>query len=148
MPIEPAQMSYLHNRRIAFTWLAKVKWELEFRSFVFFGEFKIFWFKERGCPIRGFLYVEVSLFSVHFPVLKCKISKIQKFCCLFIFNIHIFLVQGAVSFHPSVGTQNQSTIHLVCLEGPPNHPASKARAFCVNVNKHFSYWSKSKVILL
>ena len=47
-----------------------------------------------------------------------------------------FFVQGAFSFHSSVGTQNQSTIHLVGLEGRTNHPASKSRVICVNVNKH------------
>ena len=30
-------------------------------------------------------------------------------------------------------------IHLVSLWVPPNHPISKATAFCVNVNKHGSY---------
>ena len=29
--------------------------------------------------------------------------------------------------------------HLVSLEGPPNHPASKDRTFGVNVNSHDSY---------
>ena len=54
-----------------------------------------------------------------------------------ILNLH-FIVKGAVSFQPSLDTQNQSTIHLVGLEGPSSHPASKARAFCVNVIKHSS----------
>ena len=66
-----------------------------------------------------------------------------------------FLFQGAVSFHPSAGVQNQPNhetgfffIHLVGLEGPPNPPVSKARAFRVNVNKHGSCQSKSKMIFL
>ena len=55
----------------------------------------------------------------------------------------IFVAQGAVSFHSSVGTQTQPNhetafffIHLVGLDGPLNHPVNKVRAFCVNVNKH------------
>ena len=48
-------------------------------------------------------------------------------------------------FHPLVGTQNQANlwncffIHLIGLEGPPNHPVCKARTFCINANKHGSY---------
>ena len=52
----------------------------------------------------------------------------------------------AVSFHLSVGTQNQPNSRnyflfytFGAIKGPPNHPVSKARAFCVNVNKHDSY---------
>ena len=98
---------------------------------------------------------------VHFLILKCKISKIQKTlaCGALFLNIHIFrfitdaglqvdidfdiLAQGAVSFHPSVGTQTSQThetaffsIHLMGLESPSNYPV---RASCVNVNKHGSY---------
>ena len=51
------------------------------------------------------------------------------------------LFHRAVSFHPSVGTQNQPNPWNCCLffclmglEGPTNHPISKARAFRMNVN--------------
>ena len=58
--------------------------ELEFWVF---GEVKIFLISgglpyERG---RGISLGEVSSFYVHFPILKCKDSKIEKF------NIHIFI---------------------------------------------------------
>ena len=75
-------------------------------------------------------------FSLHqFSHFELKVFKNAKFfcCCAFIFYIHIFrfkmtlnlnfLVQGAVSFHPSVGPQNQ-----------PSDPVSKARTFYWNVN--------------
>ena len=78
------------------------------------------------------------IFNIHIFRFKMD-AGLQVAILTLILNLN-FLVQGAVSFHSSVGTQNQPTIHLVGLEGPPNHPASKARgAFCVNVNKHGSY---------
>ena len=51
------------------------------------------------------------------------------------------LFQGTVSFHPSLVLEINQThetafffIHLLGLEGPPTHPVSKTRAFCMNVN--------------
>ena len=91
----------------------------------------------------------------HFEMQDFKNSKLFA-CSTPIFNIHIFrfkidalleidadftmnpnfLDQGAVSFHPLVGTQNQPNlrncffIYLMSLEGPPNHPVCKA---CLSV---------------
>ena len=82
-------------------------------NFGFLGEVKIF----------------LISFSIHFLILKCKISKIQKYfaCGALILNIHffrfktdaglqvdidfntesIFFFQGDFSFHPSGDTKNQ-----------------------------------------
>ena len=112
---------------------------------------------------EGGLYFlgEVSLFSIHFLILKCKISKIA--CGALIFNIHIFRFATDAGLQVDIGFNTESKeqflftpqwalktnqthetafffIHLVGLDGPPNHPVSKAfTAFCVNVNKHASY---------
>ena len=55
---------------------------------VFWGKSKYSWF-QGGCPMReggrGISLGQVSSFYVHFPILKCKDSKIEKF------NIHIFI---------------------------------------------------------
>ena len=62
----------------------------------------------------------LQLLSIYFPILKCNFKNSKGFAYdTLIFNIHIlrfkmvaglnlnFLVQGAVSFHPSVGHKNQ-----------------------------------------
>ena len=104
-------------------------WNIGILSFC--GRSKYFWFHGgEGLSFEGYIsWGEVISFSVHFPNLKCKISKTQNFLpvapsfLIFTFsdfrwmqgfkyiltlspNLN-FLIQGAVSFHPSVGTQNQ-----------------------------------------
>ena len=123
----------------------KFRGQLEF--WVFGGRSKYFWFK------RYIFYGEVSLFSVCFPILECKTWKIQiflpeappfsiftfsdlrwmqglKYALTLMLNL-IFFVQGVVSFHPSVSTQNQLNpwncfLFLSILEGFQNHLLSKA----------------------
>ena len=102
----------------------------------------------------------------HFEMQEFKNSK-HFACSALIFNIHIFglMVDAGVqvdidfnteakfscsrsSFFSPLSDHSKPTkthetavffIHLVGLEGPPNHPVCKARTFCVNVNKHESY---------
>ena len=61
----------------------------------FWGRSKYFWFQGGGVVLWGGIILcmgEVSSYSVHFLILKCKISKIEIFfaCGALIFNIHIF----------------------------------------------------------
>ena len=73
---------------------AKVKEELEFWNFGFWEEVEIFLISGWCYPMRkGYIsWGEVSSFSVHFLIFKCKISKFQKIFAsgTLIFNIHIF----------------------------------------------------------
>ena len=107
--------------------------EFEFWNFGFWGKSKHFRFQGRVILSGGYISQrergEVISFSVHFPILKSKISKIQGnlatpsfskftfsdlrwmqgFKQLLTSTLNLnFLVQGAVSFHPSVGNQNQA----------------------------------------
>ena len=111
----------------------------------------------------------------HFKKQVLKNSSISA-CGALVFNLHIFRFKTDAElqvnidfnteskffcsrsslFSPLSGQSNSTKpmkllsffYHLMGLEGPPNHSATKARIFCVNVNKHGSYLSKSKVILL
>ena len=153
---------------------------MEFWNFGLWGTVKIFLVSGDHSMRRWYISLgEVGSFSFYFLILKYKIKKKKKKknfgCRTLTFKIPIFrfktdagleadidltlnlnfLFQGAVSFHPSAGVQNQPNhetgfffIHLVGLEGPSNPPVSKARAFRVNVNKHGSCQSKSKMIFL
>ena len=133
-------------------------------EFWVFGEVKIFLISEAGgYPMRGGVCFagEVNSFSVHFLILKCKISEIQIFLSaapslsLLKFSdlrhagvqIHIdfnteskslLFFKDQFLFTPQWSFKTNEThetaffcIHLVDLQGPSNHPVSKARAFCV-----------------
>ena len=101
---------------------------------VFGKDQNIFDFR-RGSPVRGRGHIslgEVISFYVHFPILKCKVLKIQKFlpvepsfsifpysdlrymqCFRQLLTLTLnlnFVVKEAVSFHPSTGIQNQSNL--------------------------------------
>ena len=55
-------------------------------------------------------YVEVSSFSVHFLILKCKISKIPKIfaCGALIFNVHIFRFKTNAGLQVDIGFNTES----------------------------------------
>ena len=102
----------------------------------------------------------------HFEMQEFKNSK-HFACSVLIFNIHIFRLKvdaglqvdidfntesefsrSRSSFFSPLSDHSKPTkthetavsfIHLVGLEGSPNHPVCEARTFCVNVNKHESY---------
>ena len=103
--------------------------ESEFWNFEFLGEVKIYLILG-GCPMRGLYFLGGGQFVLHpfshFEMEDFKNSKLIA-CSALIFNIHIFrfkidaglqvdvdftlnlnfLVQGAVSCYPLMGTQNQ-----------------------------------------
>ena len=106
---------------------------MEFRNFGFLREVKIFLMSVVGLSYEGvgeggYIYLaEVSSFYVHFPILKCKILKIQSFLLsphfqYTYFHIKIYAaLQVDIEFNteskfscprssfssPSVGTQKQ-----------------------------------------
>ena len=61
---------------------------------------------------------------------------------MFLFTPHF-----ALKTNQTIGTA-LFFIHLMSSEGPPNHPVSIKPEHVVIVNKHGSYQSKSKMILL
>ena len=99
----------------------------------------------------------------HFELQDCKNSKIFA-CDALIINFHIFRFTMDAGFEvdihfnteskfpcsrssffsPSLGTQNQSTIHLVDLEGSLTHPPSKARAFLCKCKQIWQLLVKTK----
>ena len=106
------------------------------------GRSQYFWFLGGVLERGGGYILKISSFSVHFLILRCKIPTVQKKFChwhphlqysdlrqmqgfkkILTLTVNLIFFQGAVSFHPSVGTQKQPNswnwflfIHLVGLD--------------------------------
>ena len=87
--------------------------EFEFWNFGFWGKSKHFRFHGRvvlpggGGDISWRERGEVISFSVHFPLLKCKIFKIQA-CSALIFNIHFFRFKMDAVLHVDIDFNTES----------------------------------------
>ena len=108
--------------------------------------------------------IQISSFSIHFLILKYKISQFQNIlaCCALIFNIHIFRFKTDAGHQVFIDINTESSfsfskssffLPLCGYSSKPDpwncflfyplggfrgfsksYPVSKARAFCVNVN--------------